>query len=308
MGDPIRTWAGECSAWECDGLGHMNMRHYMTKVHQARQMFFIHLGLDEAFKRDSVSSVRVRDFHIKYLGEARPDNPLYIETGLLELGEDELRLCHIMYHQDERMAATIVENIEHISLLTQQKFAWSQRFRSEARAYKVALPDPAKPRGFTYKTRARAMTESALIKLGLTAQGEGVFQPAEIGLDGAATPQVLMGRVTESIGHFKDGFPEFLDPEYFKSNKSAALLEARIFINRRVEAGDAFRFYPSVNSADKYTRRFAHNIVDVVSGESIASVLAVSGLFDLSTRKLIHTTPAQLKVLKPNFTAGLMTG
>ena len=82
MGKFLKTWAGECSAWECDGLGHLNMRHYMTKAMQARQMFFIRAGLHEAFKADAFSTVRVTDFHIKYLGEARPDNPPVSYTHL----------------------------------------------------------------------------------------------------------------------------------------------------------------------------------------------------------------------------------
>ena len=53
MDNFMKTWAGECSAWECDGLGHLNMRHYLTKAQQARQMFFIHNGLHDAFKKNT---------------------------------------------------------------------------------------------------------------------------------------------------------------------------------------------------------------------------------------------------------------
>ena len=119
----------------------------MTKVHQARQMFFIRQGLTEAFKQDSVSSVRVRDFHIKYLGEARPGALLYIESALLALGESDVSLCHIMYHIGGRLAATIVEKVEHISLLTQEPFAWSPTFRKSVQAYKVERPQHTRPRG-----------------------------------------------------------------------------------------------------------------------------------------------------------------
>ena len=60
MDNFMKTWAGECSAWECDGLGHLNMRHYMTKTQQARQMFFIHNGLHGAFKKNALTTLIVK--------------------------------------------------------------------------------------------------------------------------------------------------------------------------------------------------------------------------------------------------------
>jgi len=75
------TWAGECSAWECDELGHLNMRHYVYKTAQARAGLIIRMGLANAFKLGATSSIRVKDFHIKYQGEARPGDPLKIEQS-----------------------------------------------------------------------------------------------------------------------------------------------------------------------------------------------------------------------------------
>ena len=305
MGEFLKTWAGECSAWECDGLGHLNMRHYMTKVMQARQMFFIRAGLYEAFKADALSSIRVTDFHIKYLSEARPDNPLYIETGLLELGEQTVRLCHMMFHGDGRIAATVVENVEHISLRTNRAFAWPKRFAAAVEPFKVEQPQPSKPRNLSYDTRPQAPSEASLIKLGVKHIGAGVFQPHEMGLDGSATPQALMGRATETISHMKDGYPEFLDSEYRESGKSGALLEAQIFLNHRAEAGDGYKFYSGLVSGNIYTRQIVHNIVDVITGKNFFSMIGDGCLFDLKARKLIKATDAQVAALKKNTIKGL---
>jgi len=301
----IKTWAGECSAWECDGLGHLNMRHYMTKVMQARQMFFIRAGLSEAFKADAVSSVRVKNFHIKYLGEARPDNPLYIETGMLEIGETDIRLCHIMFHGDGRMAATIVENIDHISLHTQAAFAWNKRLRSAVLPYAIEQPAPSKPRGLSYDTQTSALNEAQLHALGVKHIGSGVFQPNEIGLDGSATPQALLGRTTETISHMMDGYPEFKDPEYLSSGKSGALLEAQIFIHRRTEAGDGYHFYSGLIEGNSHTRTLVHHITDAVTGDCIFSMAGVGCLFDLKSRRLIKATADQIAVLQKNIVTGL---
>jgi len=115
------TYYGEAVQWECDELGHLNMRHYMTKVHQARQFFFIHLGLHEAFESGSPSTVRASKFMVRYLKECRPAERLKIKTGLLEVGETSADLIHIMTHFDETVAAVFVETVDHIYLPTHHK-------------------------------------------------------------------------------------------------------------------------------------------------------------------------------------------
>ena len=281
------------------------MRHYMTKVMQARQMFFIRAGLHEAFKADAFSSVRVTDFHIKYLGEARPDNPLYIKTGLLERGAQSVRLCHMMFHGDGRIAATIVENIEHISLRTMAAFPWPSKFAAAVKPYEVEQPQPSKPRNLSYETVPWRPHESDVKKLTAKHIGSGVFQPFEIGVDGSVTPQALMGRTTETISHMMDGYPEFLDPEYHASGKSGALLEAQIFIHRRAESGDGYHFYSGLQQGNAYTRSLVHHIFDVVTGECIFSMVGDGCLFDLKTRKLIKASDEQVAALQKNVVEGL---
>ena len=305
MGNFLKTWAGECSAWECDGLGHLNMRHHMTKTMQARQMFFIRAGLHEAFKADALSTVRVSDFHIKYLGEARPDNPLYIETGLLELSEQSVRLCHMMFHSDGRIAATIVENIDHISLRTKKAFPWPKRFEAAITPYKVEQPQPSEPRNLSYETVPWNPHEGEIKKLTAKHIGSGVFQPFEIGLDGSVTPQALMGRSTETIAHHIDGYPEFLDPDYHASGKSGALLEAQIFLHSPAEAGDGYHFYSGIVEGNQYTRKLVHHMFNTVSGDCIFSMIGVGCLFDLKARKLIKANDEQVAALQKNVVEGL---
>jgi len=268
-------------------------------------MFFIRAGLHEAFKADAFSTVRVTDFHIKYLGEARPDNPLYIETGLLELGEQTVRLCHMMFHGDGRIAATIVENIDHISLRTKAAFPWPKRFAAAVKPYKVKQPQPSKPRSLSYETKPWKPHEDDIKKLTAKHIGSGVFQPFEIGMSGSVTPQALMGRTTETIAHMMDGYPEFLDPDYHASGKSGALLEAQIFIHRPAEAGDAYHFYSGLLEGDKYTRKLVHHIFDVVTGECFFSMIGDGCLFDLKARKLIKASDTQVTALQKNVVKGL---
>jgi len=305
MGKFVTTWVGECSSWECDDLGHLNMRHYMTKTAQARQMLIIKLGIENAFRADSVSSVRVRDFHIKYQGEARPGDPLRIESGVIALRKNTATLCHMMYHFDGRIAASIVENVAHVSLLTGKSFPWPKRAHLAQKTFKVGAPAPSKPRGLTYDTIASAPSEKRLKKLGMKPIGMGVFQPNEVGVQGHVTTQAFLGRVTETVASVVSGWPELHDKEARTLGHTGALLEARGFLHKRAAAGDPYHMYSGVIDVNEYTRTLIHHLVDAQSGKSLFSAQAVGCLFNMKTRKLMKATPAQIARVEAEIIPGL---
>ena len=291
------TWAGECSAWECDELNHMNMRHYVHKTDEARRGLVIRLGLSRAFRPGVVSTVRCRDFHIKYQGEARPGNPLRIDSAIIELGESTAQLCHIMTHRDGRIAATVVETIEHIYLPEDKVFPWPERVRQAATAFTVPLPIPAKARNVKADIPHVGMTLSDLQAAGAAIIGAGTFGVSEIDITDHVTMGSFFGRTTSSIAWFKDGWPEFEDPAYQDGGMSAALLEMRAVIHNYPKNGDAYAYLPALVGANHYTREFVHNLVDPVSGKSWVSMQASGCKFDLNTRKLVKTSEAELTEL-----------
>ena len=284
-------WAGECSAWECDDLGHLNMRHYMTKVQQARQSLVIQLGLHDAFKANAQSSLRVTKFHIKYLGEARPGDPLRIESAILHLGETDMQLCHIMYHSDDRLACTVTEWVDHIYLRSGNAFPWPSRVLNAANAFTASeQPLPSKPRGLTYNEVYPTPTAQQLIDWNVKQIGAGVYQPFEIGISGNIVPQAFLGRTTETLGQFRSAWPEMYDEDYRAASGSAALLEAMIIMGTPASAGDAYHFHSGIHSANGHTRRLVHNMVHAVTGENLFSMTGIGCLFNLKTRKLVKTS------------------
>ncbi len=299
------TWAGECSAWECDELGHLNMRHYVYKTAQARAGLIIRMGLPDAFKTDAMSSIRVKDFHIKYQAEARPGDPLKIESGLLSLDEETAKLCHVMYHADGRIAATVVEIIEHIYLREIRKFPWPSRVRENAEKFMVQLPAPAKPRNINLSDPQTGMSLSELEGLGLNILGAGVFGPEEADNTGHITPQAFFGRTTSSIGWYTEGWPEIHNVDYREGGGMAALLEARAVFHSWPEVGDAYTYVPGFLGANTYTRAILHNLLNPVTGASYMTTVAMGCLFNTNTRSLVKTSDDQVEALNSNVIKGL---
>ena len=295
----IQTYAGEAVQWECDDLGHLNMRHYMTKVEQARQFFFIKLGLVSAFKIDGDSSVRVRKFTIRDLKESRPGARLKIETGLLSLGDDSAELVHIMTHYDGTISAAIVETVEHVYLRTGEAFGWPKRVVAAADEHMTKRPPSAMSRGLPADDYTPlAPKRAALVKHGAALIGSGVFQPSDLDVFSCVNMPSLLGRVTESVGSFYPLWSEIHESLYKGGTLGGVLLELSCHIHRRATAGDAVEIYGAIQDANTYTRLAAYHLVDPVSGESWASLSASACVFDLSTRKLVKTPDERVAELK----------
>jgi len=296
----LKSWAGECSAWECDDLGHLNMRHYMTKAYQARQMMLITLGLSEAMKAKADTTIIAKDFHIKYLGEARPGNPLFIETGIISHTETTLTLCHMMYHANRRLAATIIETVSHVSRPQLVSQNWPADFSDRTKPYLMDAPAPSLPRGFDPSLISTAPNETTLKSWNMTQTGVGVFQPREIGYHGYVNAPSFLGRTTETIAHFNDGYPEFKDKAFMASGMNGALLEARVFLHVPTQEGTGYRFYSGLSTGNEYTRHLIHHVVNAQTGAPIFSMLGIGCLFDMNKRKLLKATPEQVAVLEAN--------
>jgi len=214
----IETWTGEAEAHECDALGHLNMRHYLYKSQQARQMFIISLGLPTAYRQNSPSSVKFMDAHIQYRAESRPGELLRIETGILNMRETGMTLLHVVYHFSGVVSATIIENIDHVYLPTGLSFPWPQRVIDAAKAHMIEMPNYAAPRSLNPWAESRAPSQGDLEGWGVKPIGRGVFQPRETDIFGRVMAPAMMGRASDCVAHYKAGWPEAHDPDYYSQN------------------------------------------------------------------------------------------
>ena len=296
MDTSLLTWAGECSAWECDELGHMNMRHYVYKFAQARARLSYHLDLPEAVQRGATSQIRPVDCHIRYLAEARPGAPLLVRSAILGMSETGADILHIMYHADGRPAASLRERVEHISQRTLKAFPWPRRAKAAAKNIMTPLPDFAQARGVDLDAapvcpdaaQAKAWNQQFL--------GSGVFTPAEADSFGRIAPPALFGRVTSTVGHFTAAWPENNVAENY-GKISGALFEARLAFGPDCGVGDAYDFYSGVKSVTANIRTLVHTMVNAQTGAHILSMQGVAGLMDLQARKHMKTAPEQIAAL-----------
>jgi len=270
------TWTGEAEAHECDALGHLNMRHYLYKAQQARQMFIMMLGLPSAFTSGHPSSVKFMDAHIQYKAESRPGELLRIETGLLEITDNSMRLLHVIRHLSGAVSASIIEKVEHVYLPTGASFAWPKRVKEAAQSYKVDIPNFAAPRSLDPLIDNKIPTQTELESWGVKAIGRGVFQSREEDMFGRIMGAAVLGRASDCVAHYKGGWPEAHDEKWAKGNVMGILLETHFACLKPMKAGQPFLFYSAIKSVNKRTRNLVHHMIDPFTGLALARMEAVA--------------------------------
>ena len=129
MGEAIEVWRGSVATWECDSMGHLNVGFYMSKAMEALIGLAAELGMPQAFAPHADTSLIVREQHLRFLREARFGAQLYIEAGVLEMGEDEARVLLLMRHHDGELAASVQMLVAHATSREGRAFPWPDRVR-----------------------------------------------------------------------------------------------------------------------------------------------------------------------------------
>jgi len=302
MGEFLETYRGEALAWEADDLGHLNMRYYFARSGQARTVLLAVLGLTNAYKVAAFSTAIVSDQHIHYMAELLPGRGIIVDTAVLDVGETDMTIVHMIKGVPDALSAVITEKIEHISIRTQKAFTWPSRVRAQAKTFTVKPPKEALPRNINLDEEIRKPNVSVAQELGLQAIGRGAYTPSECDVFGYVRPFDLIGRVSDSVQHIASGWP---DIEFFHHGTiSGALLEARVIHRKRPQAGDCYVIYSGLRSANTHVRELCHWILDPVSGECWASMIGVACKFDLKARRLIKNDEKVLALLKKNIVKG----
>ena len=291
MGDYVHSWSGEASQWECDELGHLNMRRYMFKIAEARQMLAILLGLTDSFKKGAYSTLKMREFHIRYLGEVRPGGPISIKSAITDLRETQMDVVHVMSHPDGRAACMVHETLSHISLRTFEDFLWPSRLREAAGPFTIDVPDITGSKGLNLTSSPSGLTEAQVKDMGMQRIGRGVFAPGDANIFRRVTAQAILARVTQTVGQFSAAWPEMFSSDFVsgKSHIHGALLEARVVLGPAATPGDGYNFYSGIAGATPNVRTLIHKLYNCVTCELIASMEGVGCLMDLNARNHMKT-------------------
>ncbi|WP_323761577.1 thioesterase family protein [Maricaulis sp.] len=285
----IELWRGCVNAWECDELGHLNVRFYLARASEALANLAEAAGLNPIQRADALATIAPQSLHIRFLAEARPGAPLYIEGGFTAIEAATADILLVMRHSGTgQPAASFRIRVGHAAPDTLEAFAWPNRFADAARALTVETPDFAAPRGLTDRPGNRPASMSAADALDLTTIGRGRLGQHEIDAFGWMRAEFLLGRVSDSVTNFASAFPEEWDMHAGEptANIGSALLECVIHVHRWPRAGDGYAIRSGLKSAGSKVRNIVHWVLEPATGKPWWTMEGVAAPMDLDQRKL----------------------
>ena len=304
----IPLWRGIPNTWDCDEMGHMNVRVYVEKAMEGLGTLAGALHMPHAYRPNALSTLVPAEHHIRYIREAHAGQPLTMTGCVLEWDETSALIYQDMRHGDGRPAAAFRTRILHVATATGQPFPWSTRSRAQLEALIGTAPDDTKPRGIDpniapIPSSMANMTQ--VTKSGAPEIGRGMVLPRECDVFGRFWAPWFMGRISDSVPTLLSEWRAKVAGSKTGARMGGAVLEYRLVYRKWPRAGDRFVTHTSLANVAEETHSLAHWVLDPDDGEAYMTSQAVAVTFDLDTRKVIPTPPEQIAELEKLAPSGL---
>jgi acyl-CoA thioester hydrolase len=293
-------WQGSCNQWDCDEMGHMNVRVYVEKQLEGLVAFCHVAGMPNAFRRESPSTVVPADQHIRFIREVLPGRPIAMRGCVLDIGTADAVIYQELRHADGTLSAAFRTRIAHIDTAEGKAFPWSKRVLTKLEAMRGKTPDEAKPRSFDPDAPGLPVDQITLARVsdvGAPRIGQGAVPSTHCGAHGWMTPSWIIGRVSDSVPNLLFDWRSRVGQAGGGRRMGAAVLEYRLRYHQLPREGDLFVVHTSLGKVAGKTHNLVHWVMDPQSGAAWATCEAIAISLDLDTRKAVEAPPEMIAEL-----------
>ncbi|MEL6567401.1 MAG: thioesterase family protein [Pseudomonadota bacterium] len=304
----IPLWQGSANTWDCDEMGHMNVRVYVEKAMEGLGAFARSIELPNAFAANSPSTLVPLEHHIRYIREVMPGRPLTMQGCVVGFDETTVDLYQEMRHGDGTPAASFRTRLVHATAPDVRPFPWSKRTLVALKRAIGTPPKDTKPRSLEPGGPHRSAEDATVAvaeKAGVPVIGRGMVAPHHCDAFGTMWAPWFMGRVSDSVPNLLFNWRKRVAEAAGGVPMGAAVLEYRLIYRRWPRMGDLFEIRSGLNSVAEKTHSLVHWMLDPVSGDAWMTSEAVAVTFDLEKRKVLPTPPAQMAELEEIAPKGL---
>ncbi len=282
----IEIGMGSVQVGECDVMGHMNVRHYVSRALEAMDWLGLELGLGPAYAREHGAGLVPADQHIRFVRELPAGTPFSIHGGVVHRRGETLRLYQEIRNVTAgAVAATIVTDAALADTKTGAPRPLPSGIADAAAPLAGAVPDYAAPRGLSFDPPRAPLTLERATELGMGQAYKGAVQATECNERGLMRADGVIARIWDGVpnsparGVRREGQPS--------GKVGSAALEYRLVYHRPVRAGDLLTVRSGLKAVGSKTTTWAHWLFDGESGAAVAAAEAVGVSFDLAMRKAI---------------------
>ncbi len=301
-------WKGSCNQWDCDEMGHMNVRVYVEKQLEGLAVFAHEIGMGNAFRPNSPSALMPTDQHIRFVREVLPGAPLTMGGGLVSIGESDAVLYQELRHNDGALAAAFRTRISHLDTIEGKAFPWSQRVLARMQQTIITPPHEAAPKSLAPDAPGLPLSEITMARvhsIGAPQIGLGSVPREHCGVHGWMQPSWVIGRISDSVPNLLHGWRRRVAEAAGRPRMGAAVLEYRLRYHRLPKAGDMFAIHSSLGRVAEKTHGLVHWMMDPVSSSPWSTCEAIAITLDLDARKAIPAPPGMLAELEQLAPRGL---
>ncbi len=304
----IEVYRGSANAWECDEMGHMNVRFYVNRMMEGLAELAHVIGIPAAFSATAASTLKPRDQHIRYLHEARAGESLLLHAGVMETTDTSALIYQQLEHADGRPCATFRTWVDHVELSTGKAFDWSPRTRATLETISAEPHERSAPRSIDFAaTPAPEAPMSEADAINALTIGRGVIPAAHCDAHGDMLAEMFVARVSDSVGFFlndwRHNVARNLGAE--PGRIGGAVIEARWVYRRWPSAGDRFVIRTAVAGVSENTQAYHHWLMDPDTGQAWGTNHTVAIAFDLEQRRLHKITAEDQQDLLQRAPTGL---
>ena len=306
----IELYRGSINTWECDEMGHMNVRFYVAKMMEGLAELAHVAGLGHAFRKNAQSTLRPRDQHIRFIKEAHAGAPFTMTGCVLDVSDTSVLVYQQITHGSGEPCASFRTWVDHVDVDTGAAFAWSPATRARLEALKDEPPTATAPRSVDMSLPVRlTATMADADAVNAPVIGRGVVLPQHIDATGAMMPEFFIARVSDSIGHLLRPWREKVREVALARGETlrmgGAVLEYRIVYRRWPQTGDRFVIRSGSGFQKEKVHAFIHWIIDPDTGQAWLTSEAVAVSLNLDTRKIIPSSPELMELLSEVAPKGL---
>jgi acyl-CoA thioester hydrolase len=255
-------WLGTANAWECDEMGHMNVRHYLAKAEDA-------LAALLADRQQPARSLLRQ--HVRYHRETRAGTPLLIRGGVVAAGPPAIVYTEFVSPHDGTVRASIVMALSGGAL--------PGPF--------IPLPPHGAPRGLPDAPPRPDATLAQADEAGLREIYRGIIRRDQLDEQGLLRPYQVVALISDGVAHLMMHITPQRGEGATTGGIGGAALEQRIIHRAAGRLNDIVTIRSGVMAAGEKTMRFCHWLLNRRTGEAIATCEVVAVAFDLAARKAL---------------------
>ncbi len=298
--DVITVWRGSANTWDCDEMGHMNVRIYVEKAMEGIANFAARIELPLAFKQGGTSTLMPKRQHMRFIREVHPGRPLNMQACILEIGADSFWLYQELRHGDGTPAAAFRTELQHVTSKTGRPFAWSERTRKALETYRDTPPEDTQPRSLDPNQLTLEAADARLEtvhSVGAPLIGVGTVRADQCDLNNRMRTEWFMGRISDSVPNLLYDWRAKVAAAAGDKPMGAAVLEYLMVYRGWPQTGDRFEIYSSLARAERKYHSIVHWMIDPATGKAWLTSEAIAVTFDLEARKILPTEADQMDQL-----------